>query len=257
MGAIIIGITALIASLLTFFSGFGLGTILTPAFALFFPAEIAVAQTSIVHFINNIFKIFLIGKYINRKIIFMFGIPAILGAMGGAISLIYFSELSPVTSYIIGEKECIITPAKLLIGIMIITFSVLEIFPGFSKNISIKDNLIIGGLLSGFFGGLSGHQGALRSVFLIRFNLSKEEYIATGTGIAILIDLSRISLYINFFFLSNPSHDLSFMIIGTACAMGGALLGNFFLKKITLKFVQTITHLMLILIGLGMASGLI
>ena len=257
MGVIVIGITALIASLLTFFSGFGLGTMLTPVFALFFPAEIAVAQTSIVHFINNIFKIFLIGKYINRKILFKFGIPAMLGAIGGATALIYFSKLSPITSYMISEKEFFITPIKLIIGIMIIVFSVLEILPGFSKNISIKDNLVIGGLLSGFFGGLSGHQGALRSVFLIRFNLPKEEYVATGTGIALLIDMSRISLYINFFFLSNVSNDFSLIAIATASAMTGALLGNYFLKKISIKFVQTITHLMLVLIGIGMASGLI
>jgi len=257
MGVIVIGITALIASLLTFFSGFGLGTMLTPVFAVFFPAEIAVAQTSIVHFINNILKIFLIGKYINSKILFKFGIPATLGAIGGAIALVYFSKLSPITSYIISENEFFITPIKLIIGIMIIVFSVLEIFPGFSKNISIKDNLVMGGLLSGFFGGLSGHQGALRSVFLIRFNLSKEEYVATGTGIAILIDLSRISLYVNFFFIGNVSNDFSFIAIGTACALTGALLGNYFLKKISIKFVQAITHLMLVLIGIGMASGLL
>jgi acyl-CoA reductase-like NAD-dependent aldehyde dehydrogenase len=40
--------------------------------------------------------------------------------------------------------------------------------------------LPVGGLLSGFFGGLSGHQGALRSVFLLRAGLTKESFIATG-----------------------------------------------------------------------------
>ncbi len=54
-------LVALLASGLTLFSGFGLGTLLLPAFALFFPVEIAVAATAIVHLINNLFKLLLVG----------------------------------------------------------------------------------------------------------------------------------------------------------------------------------------------------
>ena len=43
MEYIIICLAALIASALTFFSGFGLGTILMPVFAIFFPVEITAA----------------------------------------------------------------------------------------------------------------------------------------------------------------------------------------------------------------------
>jgi uncharacterized membrane protein YfcA len=56
MELMILCLAALIASLLTFFSGFGLGTILTPVFAIFFPIEIAIALTGVVHFLNNIFQ---------------------------------------------------------------------------------------------------------------------------------------------------------------------------------------------------------
>ncbi len=41
MAIFIISVVAALASLLTFFSGFGLGTILTPVLILFFPIEIA------------------------------------------------------------------------------------------------------------------------------------------------------------------------------------------------------------------------
>jgi uncharacterized membrane protein YfcA len=47
---------ALAASLLTFFSGFGLGTLLLPAFALVFPLDVAVAATALVHLANNVSK---------------------------------------------------------------------------------------------------------------------------------------------------------------------------------------------------------
>ena len=45
---------ALLASGLTFFSGFGLGTLLLPAFAPFFPVDRAIALTAAVHFLNGL-----------------------------------------------------------------------------------------------------------------------------------------------------------------------------------------------------------
>ena len=53
---------ALVSSGLTLFSGFGLGTLLMPVFALFFPVEIAIGLTAIVHFLNNLFKLALLGR---------------------------------------------------------------------------------------------------------------------------------------------------------------------------------------------------
>ena len=43
---LVVGLAAFGASALTLFSGFGLGTLLLPAFALFFPADLAVAMTA-------------------------------------------------------------------------------------------------------------------------------------------------------------------------------------------------------------------
>ncbi len=62
MSYIIICSVALIVSGLTLFSGFGLGTLLMPAFALFFPVEVAVAATAVVHLANNIFIITIIAE---------------------------------------------------------------------------------------------------------------------------------------------------------------------------------------------------
>ena len=48
MELILIGLAALFTSALTLFSGFGLGTILMPVFALFFPLPLAIAATAVV-----------------------------------------------------------------------------------------------------------------------------------------------------------------------------------------------------------------
>ena len=57
MSYLVICAVALLASTLTFYSGFGLGTLLLPAFALFVPVEQAVALTAVVHLLNSLFKL--------------------------------------------------------------------------------------------------------------------------------------------------------------------------------------------------------
>jgi uncharacterized membrane protein YfcA len=81
MSYLIICLAALISSGLTLFSGFGLGTLLMPVFAVFFPVEIAIALTAIVHFLNNLFKLALLGKHADKTVVLKFGIPAFVTAL--------------------------------------------------------------------------------------------------------------------------------------------------------------------------------
>ena len=83
MEIIIISVVAFLVAILTFFSGFGLGTILTPVFMFFFPVELSIALTGVVHFFNNLFKIVLVGRNANREVLLKFGIPAVLAALVG------------------------------------------------------------------------------------------------------------------------------------------------------------------------------
>src|SRR5688572_31695386 len=99
MDIVVIGSTILLASLLTFFTGFGLGTLLMPVFAIFFPVEVAIALTGVVHLLNNIFKFFLTGKNVDWSIVLRFGIPAIIGAFAGAWLLLKMSALEPLYNY--------------------------------------------------------------------------------------------------------------------------------------------------------------
>jgi uncharacterized protein len=84
MEFIVIPLLAFLVSALTFFSGFGLGTLLLPAFIAFYPAEIAVGLTAVVHALNNIFKFGLVRRDINWPVVFRFGLPAVLFAYFGA-----------------------------------------------------------------------------------------------------------------------------------------------------------------------------
>ena len=257
MEIVLISFVALFASLLTFFSGFGLGTILSPFLAIFFPIEIAIALTGIVHLLNNFFKIALIGKNIHWRIGLRFGLTAVVGAYLGAELLTHVNGEIILYSYKIGEKEFSVTLIKLIICFLIIAFSLFEILPRL-KNIQFSENKsFLGGLIIGFFGGLSGNQGALRSAFLIRYKLTKESFIATGVLIACFIDITRLSVYFNGISNINVLDKLPLLISAVLSAFIGAYVGSKLLKKVTLSFVQNIVTVMILLLALLIGFGII
>lgn len=95
----VICLAALITSVLTLFSGFGLGTLLMPVFASFFPLEIAIALTAIVRFLNSVFKLMVVGKYTDKGVVLRFGVPALIFAFLAAKTLLLLSGLKPLTAY--------------------------------------------------------------------------------------------------------------------------------------------------------------
>jgi uncharacterized membrane protein YfcA len=257
MELVIICLVAFLTAILTFFSGFGLGTILMPVFAIFFPIEIAIALTGVVHFSNNLFKIALVGKNADKGVLLRFGIPAILASFAGAWLLLRITKMPSLFQYHLWNKDFEIMPVKLLISILLIIFSVLEIAPSVQKIQFNKNKLALGGILSGFFGGLTGIQGAIRSAFLIKSGLQKEAYIATGVVIACLVDFTRLSVYASRFKDANLQEHLLLIFSATIAAIAGAFIGNKLLKKITLRFIQVLVAIMLFLIAISLGAGII
>ena len=257
MEILLIALTAFFASILTFFSGFGLGTILFPVFILFFPVDLAIALTGVVHFFNNLFKLILVGKKADKGVLLRFGLTAIVAAFIGSALLISVSGMSPIHTYLLFGKEMHIYPVKLMIAILLIIFAAMDLQPYLNKLEFGRNKLILGGLLSGFFGGLSGHQGALRSAFLIKAGLTKEAFIATGVVVACFIDFTRLSVYASKFLSSGLADNILVVVIATSAAITGAVAGNMLLKKITLKFIQTLVAILLIIIALALGGGVI
>lgn len=257
MDYLLICAAAFFASGLTFFSGFGLGTLLVPVFALFFPIDIAIALTAVVHFLNNLFKLALIGKHAQLPVVLKFGVPSIVAAFAGAALLAIISEWEPLASYTLGSKAFYITPVKLTVALLIVFFSLFDLVPRLARLSFNPKYLPLGGLLSGFFGGLSGNQGALRSAFLIKAGLAKEAFIATGVVIACFIDITRISVYAKLIFAPEQSINYTLLAAATLAAFVGAFLGNRLLKKVTIESLQLVVAVMLILVALGLATGLI
>ncbi|MGE0409270.1 MAG: TSUP family transporter [Amphiplicatus sp.] len=260
MEIVLVCLVAFAGSALTLYSGFGLGTVLLPAMALLFPAETAVAATAVVHLSNNLFKAGLVGKSAHWSTVLRFGLPAVLGAIIGALLLGALGSGGPVFSLEAFGRTLAPTGAALVIGLLLIVFAALELQPWFQQLGFPVRFIPIGGVFTGFFGGLSGQQGALRSAFLLKSGLGAQQFIATGVMIAILIDLARLPTYA-VSLSGSPQLAEPEAVLRIAAAMlsafAGAWLGARYFQKATIGSVRIVVAAVMIAIGAGMATGLV
>jgi len=260
MDLFVIAIVAALASALTLYSGFGLGTILLPAFALFFPAPVAVAATGVVHLLNSLFKGSLLWKRADWPTVLKFGLPAIPAAVAGAWLLAWLGETPRLFEWSAFGRSFGPTGAGLTIGLLMILFAALELQRWFQALQAPPRLIPLGGLATGFFGGLTGQQGALRSMFLLRSGLAADRFIATGVMIAILVDLSRLATYAASFRatgLDYTGHEGLLVLVGTLAAFAGAFLATRHLDKITVGTVRYTVAALMLAIGAALSAGVV
>jgi hypothetical protein len=257
---LVVGAAALAVSTLTLFSGFGLGTLLLPAFALLFPVRVAVAATAVVRALNNLFKLGLLWREVDGRVLRVFGIPAVAAAFPGAWLLTVLPD-DPWRAWSWAGRSFEITPVGLLMGSLILGFALFELVPALARFRVAPRWLPLGGLLSGFFGGLSGLQGALRAAFLAALGLRPATYAATQAAIACLVDAARLLVYGVAMFgggaLLETRDQWPLIATATASAFLGAWLGTRFLPRVTVGFVRLVTGALLAVVGVGLALGVV
>lgn len=266
MDYLIVAITVIFGAGLTFFSGFGLGTLMLPVFMLFFDPAIAVGATAIVHLSNNVFKFTLVSKHIHIPTLLRFGIPAfIFAAIGGAL-LKQFADMAPYYTYSIGEHIFQMNTVGTVIGILMIFFAWFDLDPRFDNLKVEKKHIPYGGILSGFFGGVSGHQGAFRAAFLSKAGLTKEQFIGTSNAVSMIVDISRLAAY--FYtgaelsdgedeFMAALTDGQMLLVVAIIFAFVGTFVGKQLVKKTTITVIQRTVGVLLVVMGLLMISGLI
>ena len=257
MEYVIVALTVLFGAALTFFSGFGLGTLMLPVFSLFFPLPVAVGATAVVHLSNNLLKFGMVYKHIHVNTLLRFGIPALLFAILGGFLLDVVGHMESFYSYAIGEKTFHLTPLKMVIGFLMIFFAWFDLDPRFSGWSMDRKWIPLGGVLSGFFGGVSGHQGAFRSAFLNKAGLTKEQFIGTSNAIALIIDISRIFVYIQTLDFVALSNEKNILVTGIIFAFLGTYFGKELLKKTTMKGIQRVVGVMLLILGALFVGGIL
>ncbi len=235
-------ITPFFGALATFFTGFGLNTILVPVFMFFWDAPLAVLMAGIVHLCNNILKVALTARSINWYLFRNFGMPAILFAFLGAFLL---NKLNEATTLKMGP----------IFGAILMFFAILEFF-NWKLPVRGPWAMRIGGVLSGFFGGFSGHQGALRALFLSKLKIEPLVFVATTAIISLLVDLTRVSVYFSGSWFGNY-YPTSVMFICVPSALAGTLVGRKYIQKINHAKMSTIVGVALFAMGLAMLLGLL
>lgn len=225
-------VAAFLAASLTLMTGFGLGTILTPVFLIFYDVKIAILIVAVVHLSNNLLKVSLFGSHISIDILKRFGALTLAGAFIGA----FFQ----------GKMDSSIV--KILLGTSLIFLGLKEA-TGFGEKIRLPQKIdFIGGFLSGLLGGFVGNQGAIRSAYLLNYNIPKETFVATAAIIASVVDVTRIPVYI----FSNKdvlTDNAILLLITTASAFAGTFAGKSFLKKISLKTFKLYVAAAIVIIG--------
>jgi uncharacterized membrane protein YfcA len=176
------------------------------------------------------------------------------------------ADAPPLHSYRLGRVEAEITWLKLIIAMLMAAFAALEFLPRYRDLSFPRRALPIGGGLSGFFGGISGMQGALRAPFLLRAGLSGQAYVGTANVISTIVDLARLVVYgVGFAWLARRrdyvalGDSRTLWLVGAACLAGflGSYLGAKVVKKVTLRAIQVLVAVLLVGVAAALAAGVI
>jgi hypothetical protein len=246
---------AALASAFTFLTGFGLGTILLPVYLLAMGPALAVAAVAPVHLFHNLGKFMLLRSHVDRRILVQFGAPALAAAALGAWGLARLTDLPELGIWSLFGKTFSLCPLKLVIGLSLAVFSGWELLGG--GGCVRRVPLWVGGFASGLLGGLTGHQGAIRSAFFLGKNLPKETFIATGAAVACVVDFTRLAVYVQLFRSLGGSVPWPVIGAGIAGAAVGLWIGRIGLRNAPACTFRRIIGIALMVFGLGLASGVI
>lgn len=233
MEILAIALLTLVSSAIGTITGFGTSTIMVPILALFFPPVTAIFLVTIIHWFGDLWKVILFKKGFNFRMVVILGISgAIAGYGGAALSLA-------------------IDPTILLraLGIFLALYAFfLLLRPSFS--IPARPSVAVaGGAVSGFFAGIFGVGGAVRSVVLTAFNLPKEVYIATAGAIGILVDSTRFITYVASG-VSLPERLAWGLLIFIPVSFIGAFAAKGVANRIPQKRFRIVVALFLLVVGI-------
>ena len=212
---VLVALGAFIAAALTVPAGFGLSTVLTPLVLLLIPPHEAIAVVAIVHGAHNAGKLALLWENVDLEAFKRYGVWLILGSVVGALL----------------QSRVPQRPLLVILGIALIVLPALTLSEKWTGYMMPESNDRVGGFGSGFMGGLSGHQGALRAMFLSRRISNKMSYAATASILALCVDLSRIPVYL-FYRSEEVFSHYGLTVVLVISALLGARLGKVWLKNL-------------------------
>jgi hypothetical protein len=228
-------VAGLVAGAIAAISGFGIGSILTPLLATWAGTKLAVALVSIPHFLGTGLRFAVIRRHVNRRVLWSFGITSAAGGLLGAILHIWLRSV--VLGYVLGA---------------LLVFAGITGLSGLAARMRFGHRTgWIAGALSGIFGGLVGNQGGIRSAALLGFDLKRDEFVATATAIALLVDLCRMPVYAVLQY-HQVEAQWRLAALATVGVVIGTLSGKWMLSRIPQDVFRAIVACIILALGIWM-----
>jgi len=228
-------VVAVAAGAIAAMSGFGIGSLLTPVLAVHYGTKLAVAMVSVPHLVGTAARFAGLRKQVDRRVFLNFGILSAAGGLAGA--LLNARAGGPALGIVFG---------------CLLAFAALSGLTGFVDRMRFgRGAAWVAGALSGFFGGLVGNQGGIRSAALLGFDIRKEALVATATAIALIVDGARMPVYLA---VESGGVITAWPVLITTIA--GVLLGTFWgvrlLRLIDERTFRRVLYTLILALGVYM-----
>ena len=231
-------LVSIIAGSVAAVAGFGIGSLLTPVFAIEFPLKLAVAAVAIPHFVATAVRFWMLRQHVDRKLLWSFGIFSAIGGLIGALA--HRWATSPVLTIIFGAALILAASSELT---------------GAARKVQLRGAIAwIAGAASGLLGGMVGNQGGIRSAALLGFKTTRESFVATATAVALLVDAARMPVYL--WLQGDQLIELARLI---AVASAGCLIGTFWGRNMLRKMPEPVfrrsVSVLILLLGIYMIAS--
>ena len=219
-------------------AGFGIGSVLTPVIAAATGTKLAVAAVSIPHAIGTSIRFWRFRRDVDWAVVRTFGLTSAAGGLTGALLNTWSTSRA----------------LELVFGSLLVLAGASQV-TGSTKRWRLRGALAwLGGALSGFFGGLVGNQGGIRTAAMLGFEVSKRQFVATTTAVALLIDVARVPIY-----LAAETTQLACMWptmgVATIGVVIGTLFGERLLARVPEQRFRMVVGILLLLLGVSFLIG--
>jgi uncharacterized membrane protein YfcA len=227
-----VGVTAGAVAAVT---GFGAGSLLTPALAVATGTKLAVAAIAIPHFVGTAQRYWMLRRHVDRRILAGFGIASAVGGLSGALLGARFSSHA----------------LSIVFGMLLVLAGITEFTRWMERVHWGRRAAWIAGAVSGVLGGLVGNQGGIRTAAMLGFDVPKESFVATATAIALFVDGARLPVY-----LATQWQEIAAIWPLVLAATGGVVVGTAFgtrlLGRVPRHIFRRLIAMLLIVLGVYM-----
>lgn len=232
-----IALASVLAGAVASVAGFGIGSILTPLFALQFGTQLAVAAVSIPHLAGTALRFIMLRKSLDVRVLREFGLASAAGGLAGALL----------------HARAADSALRIAFGLLLLLAAASELL-GLARRVRLsRSGALAAGAVSGLFGGLVGNQGGIRSAAMLALPLRRDAFVATATATALIVDGARMPVY----FASSGSRLAEvwpIILLASGGVLAGTLAGRTALARIPESRFRAGIAVLLALLGIYMIA---